>query len=81
MKRELKNICNINAKSYWRVFESQQMFFTLGTSITRASYNKAFDSHTLFIDAERKAILQRLGVGSWKIFGAHGFKKDYDVTL
>lgn len=30
---------------------------------------------------ERNAILQRLGVGKWQIFGAHGFKKDYSVNL
>ncbi len=30
---------------------------------------------------ERKAIMQRLGVGQWQIFGAHGFKKDYCVNL
>lgn len=30
---------------------------------------------------ERKAIMQRLGVGKWQIFGAHGFKKDYDVSV
>jgi len=30
---------------------------------------------------ERNAILQRLGVGEWQIFGAHGFKKDYSVNL
>jgi len=29
---------------------------------------------------ERKAIMQRLGVGKWQIFGAHGFKKDYSVN-
>ena len=29
---------------------------------------------------ERRAIMQRLGVGNWQIFGAHGFKKDYSVT-
>ena len=29
---------------------------------------------------ERKAIIERLGVGSWRIFGAHGFKKDYSVS-
>ena len=28
---------------------------------------------------EREAILQRLGVGEWQIFGAHGMKKDYSV--
>ena len=28
---------------------------------------------------ERKAILGRLGVGSWRIFGAHGAPKEYNV--
>jgi len=31
--------------------------------------------------AERTAILQRLGVGNWRIFGGHGFKKDYSVNV
>lgn len=30
---------------------------------------------------ERAAILQRLGVGKWQTFGAHGFKKDYPVIM
>ena len=30
---------------------------------------------------ERAAVMQRLGVGSWKIFGAHGFVKDYAVSV
>lgn len=30
---------------------------------------------------ERKAIMQRLGAGKWQIFGAHGFKKDYTVSI
>ena len=30
---------------------------------------------------ERKAILQRLGVGNWQIFGAHGYKKEYSVNI
>lgn len=30
---------------------------------------------------ERKAVLQRLGVGNWQIFGAHGYKKDYSVSI
>ena len=29
---------------------------------------------------ERNAIMQRLGVGKWQIFGGHGFKKDYSVN-
>lgn len=30
---------------------------------------------------ERNAVMQRLGVGKWQIFGAHGFKKDYSVGV
>ncbi len=29
----------------------------------------------------RRAILQRLGVGDWQIFGGHGFKKDYSINI
>ena len=32
------------------------------------------------IKEERNAVMQRLGVGQWQIFGAHGFKKDYSVN-
>ena len=28
---------------------------------------------------ERKAVMQRLGAGSWQIFGVHGYKKDYTL--
>ncbi len=28
---------------------------------------------------ERRSIIQRLGIGQWQIFGAHGMKKDYQV--
>ena len=28
---------------------------------------------------ERTAVLRRLGIGNWKIFGAHGAPKDYAV--
>jgi len=30
---------------------------------------------------ERAAIMQRLGAGKWQIFGAHGYKKDYVVSI
>ena len=29
---------------------------------------------------ERQAVFQRLGAGKWKVFGAHGAMKDYDVN-
>ena len=28
----------------------------------------------------QEQLAQRLGVGKWQIFGAHGFKKDYSVN-
>ena len=32
--------------------KASECFASLGVNITRVSYNKAIDSHTLFIDAE-----------------------------
>ena len=64
--------------------KASQCFSALWINITRVSCNKAVDPNTLFIDAEgteeRKAIIGRLGIGKWQIFGAHGFKKDYVVS-
>ena len=31
--------------------------------------------------AERTAVMQRLGIGKWQIFGAHGMKKDITVGV
>ena len=39
------------------------------------------DTNPKLCAEERKAIMQRLGVGNWQIFGAHGFKKDYSVSI
>lgn len=39
------------------------------------------DTDAALCAEERNAILQRLGVGEWKIFGSHGFKKDYIVSV
>ena len=58
----------------------------LGVNITRVSYNKAVDSHTLFIEVdgdealcrkERSILLEMLGEGKWCIFGGHGQRKLY----
>ena len=38
------------------------------------------DTNPKLCAEERKAIMQRLGIGNWQIFGAHGFKKDYSVN-
>ncbi|MBE6559952.1 MAG: MBL fold metallo-hydrolase [Ruminococcaceae bacterium] len=59
-----------------------------GLTPEQANYNQyapilmtSVDSAAKLCAEERKAILQRLGVGAWKIFSGHGFMKDYNVTL
>ena len=54
----------------------------------QAEYNRyapilmtSVDTDPNLCSEERRAIMQRLGVGKWQIFGAHGFKKDYLVNL
>lgn len=38
------------------------------------------DSDAKLCTIERQAIFQRLGAGKWKVFGAHGAMKEYDVN-
>ena len=59
---------------------------TRGLTAEQAKYNQyapilmtSVDTDPKLCLEERKAIMQRLGVGQWQIFGAHGFKKDYSV--
>ena len=61
---------------------------THGLTAEQAKYNQyapilmtSVDTNPKLCLEERKAIMQRLGVGNWQIFGAHGFKKDYSVNL
>ena len=61
---------------------------THGLTAEQAKYNQyapilmtSVDTDAALCAGERNAILQRLGVGKWQIFGAHGYKKDYCVTL
>jgi len=61
---------------------------THGLTREQAEYNQyapilmtSVDTDPELCAEERKAILQRLGVGKWQIFGSHGFKKDYSVNL
>ncbi len=61
---------------------------THGLTPEQAEYNRyapilmtSVDTDPALCAEERKAILRRLGVGSWQIFGAHGFKKDYSVSV
>jgi len=58
-----------------------------GLTPQQAEYNQyapilmtSVDTDPSLCTEERKAIMQRLGVGKWQIFGAHGFKKDYSVN-
>ncbi len=60
---------------------------THGLTTEQAKYNQyapilmtSVDTDPKLCAEERKAIMQRLGVGQWQIFGAHGFKKDYSVN-
>ena len=59
---------------------------THGLTAEQAEYNQyapilmtSVDTDPKLCGEERKAILRRLGVGNWKIFGAHGSPKDYCV--
>ena len=59
-----------------------------GLTPEQAEYNQyapilmtSVDTNPKLCSEERKAIIGRLGVGKWQIFGAHGFKKDYSVNL
>ena len=60
---------------------------THGLTPQQAEYNQyapilmtSVDTDPKLCAEERRAIMQRLGVGQWQIFGAHGFKKDYSVN-
>lgn len=61
---------------------------THGLTPEQAEYNQyapilmtSVDTDSVLCAKERKAIIQRLGVGNWQIFGSHGFKKDYSVNI
>ena len=57
-----------------------------GLTPEQAEYNQyapilmtSVDTDPVMCAEERRAVIGRLGVGKWQIFGAHGFKKDYSV--
>ena len=57
-----------------------------GLTAAQAEYNQyapilmtSVDTDPQICSEERTAILRRLGVGNWKIFGAHGSPKNYSV--
>jgi len=58
-----------------------------GLTPEQAAYNQyapilmtSVDTAPALCAAERKAIFERLGAGKWKIFGAHGFCREYTVN-
>ena len=58
-----------------------------GLTQQQAEYNQyapilmtSVDTDPVLCAEERNAVIRRLGVGEWKIFGAHGYKKDYSVN-
>jgi glyoxylase-like metal-dependent hydrolase (beta-lactamase superfamily II) len=58
-----------------------------GMTREQAAYNQyapvlmtSVDTDPGLCAQERRSIMQRLGVGQWQIFGAHGMKKDYQVS-
>ena len=57
-----------------------------GMTAQQAEYNQyapilmtSVDTDPKLCSEERTAIIRRLGVGNWKILGAHGAPKDYFV--
>ncbi len=59
-----------------------------GMTAEQAAYNQyapilmtSVDTDPSLCRKEREAVMQRLGVGEWQIFGAHGMKKEYGVHL
>ncbi len=59
-----------------------------GMTHEQATYNKyapvlmtSVDTDPALCAAERNAFLQRLGAGEWKIFGAHGMVKEYNLYI
>lgn len=59
---------------------------THGLTAEQAEYNQyapilmtSVDTDPKLCSEERKAIMGRLGIGNWKIFGAHGAPKDHCV--
>ena len=58
-----------------------------GMTREQAAYNQyapvlmtSVDTDPGLCARERLAVMQRLGAGRWQIFGAHGMKKDYQVS-
>ncbi len=61
---------------------------THGMTREQAEYNKyapvlmtSVDTDPALCAEERTAVIQRLGAGEWRIFGAHGMVKEYNIRI
>jgi glyoxylase-like metal-dependent hydrolase (beta-lactamase superfamily II) len=59
-----------------------------GMTAEQARYNQyapilmtSVDTDPKLCAQERSAVMQRLGAGAWKIFGAHGCMKEYELKV
>jgi len=59
-----------------------------GMTAEQAKYNQyapilmtSVDTDPALCAQERSAVMQRLGAGQWRIFGAHGHVKDYELKV
>ncbi len=59
-----------------------------GMTREQAAYNRyapvlmtSVDTDPALCAAEREAVLQRLGAGDWKFFGAHGAMREYSLRV
>ena len=59
-----------------------------GMTREQAAYNQyapvlmtSVDTDPELCAQERRSIMQRLGVGQWQIFGAHGMMKEYSLQV
>ena len=86
------NISYINSQENGTDYQNLKMGLHVEDSarisefVEQAEYNQyapilmtSVDTEPKLCGAERTAILRRLGVGNWRIFGAHGAPKDHFV--
>lgn len=82
MKALKKTYITVLPNHFGAFLKANRCFADLGINITRVSYNKAIDSHTLFIDAEgSEEQLKKADVELKKIGYLENNKKDTSVVL
>ncbi len=70
------------------VFTGDIFINTKGLTREQSEYNQyapvlmsSVDTDPALCALERQAVKRRLGEGKWQLFGAHGMKKDYTLTV